>query len=100
MKLLSPAAVLLTAFVFSAAPVSAQKRPAATPRNTPAPPQQPDATRRADTYYDLAMGHLYQQAFEESRSSDDANLAIDFYKKAYALDPASQVIGEELATMY
>ena len=31
---------------------------------------------------------------------DGAAQAIDFYKKAYALDPKSPVIGERLAEMY
>jgi predicted Zn-dependent protease len=74
---------------------------------TPAPgtaasqaPQPADPQNRAEIYYDVAMGHLYQQDYETSSKVDDANLAIDFFKKAYALDPSSQVIGEQLATMY
>ncbi len=46
------------------------------------------------------MGHLYAQEYEESSRSADADRAIDFYKKAYALDPSSNVIGEQLAEMY
>jgi tetratricopeptide (TPR) repeat protein len=59
-----------------------------------------DASRRSDAYYDLTMGHLYEQEYEESSKSTDADSAIDFYKKAYALDPTSDVIGEQLAQMY
>lgn len=59
-----------------------------------------DANRRAESYYDLTMGHLYEQEYEESSQSADADRAIDFYKKAYALDPSSDVIGEQLAEMY
>src|ERR1700734_577482 len=58
------------------------------------------ANPKTDTYYDLTMGHLYEQEYEESSRTSDADLAIDFYKKAYALDPASAVIGEQLAQMY
>ena len=46
------------------------------------------------------MGHLYEQEYAESSQSADADRAIDFYKRAYALDPASEVIGEQLAEMY
>ncbi len=46
------------------------------------------------------MAHLYQQQYINSNSSDDANKALDLYKKAYALDPSSQVIGEQLSEMY
>jgi len=46
------------------------------------------------------MGHLYEQEYEESSQSADADRAIDFYKRAYALDPTSDVIGEQLAEMY
>jgi len=66
---------------------------------TPAPPAT-DADRRAEAYYDVTMAHLYEVQYETSSQSEDANRAIDFYKKAYALDPASPVIGEQLAEMY
>jgi tetratricopeptide (TPR) repeat protein len=46
------------------------------------------------------MAHLYEVDYETSSKSEDANRAIDFYKKAYALDPNSPVIGEQLAEMY
>ncbi len=46
------------------------------------------------------MGHLYEQEYGESSQSADADRAIDFYKRAYALDPSSDVIGEQLAEMY
>ena len=59
-----------------------------------------DADRKTETYYDLTMGHLYEQEYEESSRAADADRAIDFYKKAYALDPSSAVIGEQLAEMY
>jgi tetratricopeptide (TPR) repeat protein len=46
------------------------------------------------------MAHLYEVEYETSSQSEDANRAIDFYKKAYALDPTSPTIGEQLAEMY
>ena len=55
---------------------------------------------RAEAYYQYAMGHLYEQKYETSNDADYATQAIDAYKKAYALDPKSPVIGERLAEMY
>jgi len=60
----------------------------------------PDGEKRAEIYYDVSMAHLYQQEYESGSKSEDANQAIDYLKKAYALDPNSQVIGEELAELY
>ena len=57
-------------------------------------------TVRPRSTYDLTMGHLYEQEYGESSKGADADRAIDFYKKAYALDPSSAVIGEQLAEMY
>src|SRR5580704_5298731 len=55
---------------------------------------------RADAYYDFTMGHVYEQQYETTSKPEYATQAIDFYKKAYALDPKSPVIGERLAEMY
>ena len=55
---------------------------------------------RADAYFFFTLGHYYQQEYEASSHSEDANRSIDFYKKAYALDPNSHQIGEELAEIY
>ncbi len=61
-------------------------------------PQAPSA--RADAYYNFAMGHLFEQQYETTNQPEFATQAIDAYKKAYALDPKSPVIGERLAEMY
>ena len=74
-----------------------QSKPPSAPAATGS---QDDAAKRADAYYDFAMGHYYAQEYEISSKSDDANKAIDFYKKAFALDPSSQQIGDELAEIY
>ncbi|HET9994166.1 MAG TPA: tetratricopeptide repeat protein [Candidatus Acidoferrum sp.] len=58
-----------------------------------------DATR-ADAYYSFTMGHIYEQQYEATSSPEYATKAIEAYKKAYALDPKSPVIGERLAEMY
>src|SRR5580658_946347 len=55
---------------------------------------------RADAYYNYAMGHLFEQQYETTNQPEYATQAIDAYKKAYALDPKSPVIGERLAEMY
>jgi tetratricopeptide (TPR) repeat protein len=55
---------------------------------------------RADAYYNFTMGHIYEQQYENTSRAEYATQAIDFYKKAYALDPKSAVIGERLAEMY
>jgi len=56
--------------------------------------------QRAQVYYNVTMGHLYQQEFESSGHAEDAAKAIEFYKKAYAIDPSSPEIGEDLAEAY
>jgi tetratricopeptide (TPR) repeat protein len=55
---------------------------------------------RADAYYNYTMGHIYEQQYETTSKPEFATQAIDAYKKAYALDPKSPVIGERLAEMY
>src|SRR6266403_1205495 len=41
-----------------------------------------------------------EQQYEATSNAEYATKAIEAYKKAYALDPKSQVIGERLAEMY
>src|SRR6202166_2644872 len=55
---------------------------------------------RADAYYNFTMGHIYEQQYESTSKPEYATQAIEAYKKAYALDPKSPVIGERLAEMY
>jgi len=55
---------------------------------------------RAAAYFDYTMGHIYEQQYENTSKAEYASQAIEFYKKAYALDPKSPVIGERLAEMY
>ncbi|HWZ97599.1 MAG TPA: tetratricopeptide repeat protein [Candidatus Dormibacteraeota bacterium] len=58
------------------------------------------AGSRADAYFNYTMGHIAEQQFEATSRSEYATQAIEYYKKAYALDPKSPVIGERLAEMY
>src|SRR6266852_3287549 len=55
---------------------------------------------RAEAYYNFTMGHIYEQQYEATSRPEYATQAIEAYKKAYALDPKSPVIGERLAEMY
>jgi tetratricopeptide (TPR) repeat protein len=55
---------------------------------------------RAEAYYNFTIGHIYEQQYEATSSAEYATKSIEAYKKAYALDPKSQVIGERLAEMY
>ncbi|MGB7844586.1 MAG: tetratricopeptide repeat protein [Candidatus Acidiferrum sp.] len=69
------------------------------------PPIEPSAsaakpTPRASAYYNFAIGHLYELEYEQTSQPDYASKAIEAYKKAYAIDPESPIIGERLAEMY
>jgi tetratricopeptide (TPR) repeat protein len=55
---------------------------------------------RAEAYYHFTMGHIFEQQYESTSNAEYATKSIEAYKKAYALDPKSQVIGERLAEMY
>ena len=56
---------------------------------------------KSDAYYNYAMGHLYaEEAAKYGGRAEYVNKAIDYYKKAMALDPSATVIGEELAEFY
>ena len=55
---------------------------------------------RSEIYYDFTMGTLFEREYEATNKSEDATQAIEYYKKAYALDSSSGAIGEQLAEMY
>ncbi len=65
-----------------------------------APAAQEKPSPRAEAYYNLALGHIYEQQYELTSQNDLASKAIEAYKKAYAIDPQSPIIGERLAEMY
>jgi lipopolysaccharide biosynthesis regulator YciM len=85
------------ALLVSAAPAAAQEEPSAAPGKAYS---QRDVEKRAEAYYAFTMGHLYEEFYEATSRTEYANQAIEFYKKAYALDPKSPVIGERLAEIY
>ena len=55
---------------------------------------------RAEAYFNFMMGHLYEGEYRSSSQKEAADRAVEHYKRAYALDPSSAVIGEQLAEMY
>jgi len=63
-------------------------------------PAASSSSSRADAYYNYTMGHIAEQQYEATSRTEYATQAIEYYKKAYALDPKSPVIGERLAEMY
>ncbi|HKE08673.1 MAG TPA: tetratricopeptide repeat protein [Candidatus Acidoferrum sp.] len=65
-----------------------------------APAQSTPISARASAYYNFTMGHIFEQQYEQTGAGEYATRAIDSYKKAYAIDPQSPIIGERLAEMY
>lgn len=55
---------------------------------------------RADAYYNYMMGHIAELRYESTSQTEYATQALEYYKRAYALDPGTPVIGERLAEMY
>jgi tetratricopeptide (TPR) repeat protein len=80
----------------AAAMAQTLQEPLVDPKTAPTAKESP----RAEAYYNFTMGHIYEQQYEATSSPEYATKAIESYKKAYALDPKSQVIGERLAEMY
>jgi tetratricopeptide (TPR) repeat protein len=59
-----------------------------------------DSSHKSDAYFNFAMGHAEEEEFELTGRSENANEAVDYYKKALELDPESSVIIERLAETY
>jgi tetratricopeptide (TPR) repeat protein len=100
LRLLSLAAVLALVSIEAGAQARGPQAPASAASPSATAPVKSGNDPRAEAYYDYTMGHIYQQEYQSSNRSEDANQAIDFFKKAYQLDPHSGVIGEQLARMY
>ena len=71
---------------------------------TPSPAQSAadsKASDKAAAYYNFSMGHLYAElAGAFGNRSDYTNKAIDFYRQAMKLDPATSFLSEELTDLY
>jgi tetratricopeptide (TPR) repeat protein len=96
-------AVIVIALPCAAAAQSSRPAPASQPPSAQSGAQSgklADVDQASEAYYDFAMGHYYQQEYGITGHADDANKSIEFFKKAYALDPNSQQIGDELAEIY
>jgi tetratricopeptide (TPR) repeat protein len=89
-------AAVLTGVFGAAAMAQAPAEQLIDPKTAPAEKN----SARAEAYYSFTMGHIYEQQYEATSSPEYATKSIEAYKKAYALDPKSQVIGERLAEMY
>src|SRR6202167_3934058 len=82
--------------------------------STPAAPKTADSSKNStstsanpreqgaqgDVYYYYAIGHVDEQQYELTGRADLATQAIDAYKKALELAPASPVIRERLGEVY
>jgi len=68
------------------------------PASTSANPGEQGA--RGDVYYYFTMGHVDEQQYELTGRAELATQAIEAYKKALELAPASPVIRERLAEIY
>ena len=106
MNFLKTTTIFFTSLAVSGAAFGqAAPSPASQPAPSKAEQGQPEApasatSSRAEAYYNFTMGHIAEQQYEATSRSEFATRAIDYYKKAYAIDPKSPVIGERLAEMY
>src|SRR5262249_15574849 len=91
--------IVTAAFLAALAVAVPAQTPASAPTATRNEPKS-TASSRADAYYNYTLGHIYEQQYELTSRPEYASQAIEAYKKAYALDPKSTVIGERLAEMY
>jgi tetratricopeptide (TPR) repeat protein len=104
---------IASAFLLAAAACSAASAQINTPQSSPSassgadkalPPNTSvpadESSLRAEAYYAYTMGHIMEEQYQATSRPEDATQAIEFYKKAYALDPESPIIGERLAEMY
>jgi tetratricopeptide (TPR) repeat protein len=89
-------AAILTGATAMAALAQTPQEPFVDPKTAPAIKD----SARAEAYYNYTMGHIYEQQYEATSKPEYATQAIEAYKKAYALDPKSPVIGERLAEIY
>src|ERR1700691_3789428 len=113
MKTITGIALLSFIWLFAAAPAArAQNASPATP--APTAPKVAESSKsatstaanpgdqgtRGDVYYYYTMGHVDEQQYELTGRAELATQAIEAYKKALELAPASPVIRERLAEIY
>src|SRR5258708_39526041 len=93
------AAVLTGVSAWAAIAQASQDQPT-NPKTAPGAKDSFNDSARAEAYYNFTIGHIYEQQYEATRSAEYATKPIEAYKKAYALDPKSQVIGEHMAALH
>src|SRR6266481_3171858 len=93
------AAVLTGVSAWGAMAQAPQGQPT-NPKTAPGAKDSFNDSARAEAYYNFTIGHIYEQQYEATSRPEYATQAIEAYKKAYALDPKSPVIGERLAEIY
>jgi tetratricopeptide (TPR) repeat protein len=93
-------AAVLTGVAASVAMAQAPQAQSTDPKAATSTKDSLSDSTRAEAYYNFTIGHIYEQQYEATSSAEYATKSIEAYKKAYALDPKSQVIGERLAEMY
>jgi len=86
------------AAVSIAAPIASSRPPAQ--GQSPAGQNPAVQSPQADAFYYFTLGHLQEQQYEVTNSSDTAAQSIDSYKKALDLAPDSAVVRERLAEIY
>ncbi|MFZ0909548.1 MAG: tetratricopeptide repeat protein [Candidatus Acidiferrales bacterium] len=87
----------------SARAQDSKPRPETKPASSQAaasPSTSADANHKSEAYFNFAMGHAEEEEFELTGRSENANQAVEYYKKALELDPESSVIIERLAETY
>ena len=113
MKTIIGIAFLSLIGVIAAAP-AARAQNASPASSTPAAPKATESSKsatstsvnpgeqgaRGDVYYYFTMGHVDEQQYELTGRAELATQAIEAYKKALELAPASPVIRERLAEIY
>ena len=106
MKMILPFSVLFVVVSVASYPAKAQQaNPTPTAQVSPNAQSASASSSQAndshaEAYYNFTLGRYYEQEYELNSRAEDANRSIDFYKKAYGLDPESEQIREQLAEIY
>lgn len=96
LKLLARYALFI---VLPIAAVAAQQ-PAVEQGAQPAPAPPASVDQKAEAYSNYILGHIDQVQFEDTGDQNYVGQAIDYYKKAEALDPSSIEIPLQMAATY
>ncbi len=92
--------VAIALVLFASCPAIYGQQPAPAVSTPAGKSTAPSGQNRAEAYYNYAVGHYAEQMFESTNQAEYATQTLEYYKRAYALDPSSPVIGARLAEMY